>query len=103
MSDATYNMLREAVRNKQQVLCRYQGYDREMCPHVLGLKAGREKVLSFQFGGDSSKGLPPEGEWRCMFVEQIEHVTLRPGAWHTSHSHTRPQTCVDEIDVEVPY
>lgn len=102
MSDA-YAVLRHAIENRLQVTCNYRGYYREMCPHVLGLKRSREQVLSFQFGGESSSGLPPDGEWRCMVVAEIEDAQSRAGEWHTSHRHTQPQTCVDEIDVEVPY
>lgn len=103
MSGEVYALLREAVLNQNQVTCNYHGLHREICPHVLGTKNGQLKVLSFQFAGESSKGLPPEGEWRCMFVERIENAEMRPGKWHTSHSHTQPQRCVDQIDVEVPY
>ena len=62
---------------------------------------GREKLLGFQFAGESSKGLPPGGEWRCMFIDQIEEVEARDGQWHTRDDHLQPQTCVDEIDYEV--
>ena len=99
----SYAVLRAAILNKQQVTCMYQGYGREMCPHVLGAKNGQDKVLSFQFGGESSRGLPPGGEWRCMFVDEITGAQTHDGPWHTGQSHTQPQTCVDAIDVEVPY
>jgi hypothetical protein len=94
-------MIRIAMEQMQQVICMYQGRHREICPHTLGTKNGREKVLGFQFGGESSKGLPPGGEWRCMFVDEISHVETRAGDWHTRDDHLRPQTCVDEIDLEV--
>ena len=103
MPDGAYAVLREAILNEQQVTCVHNGYHRELCPHVLGIKNGREQVLSFQFAGESSRGLPPGGEWRCMRVQDIQNAELRDGPWHTSQSHTQPQTCVDEIDVEVSY
>ena len=103
MSDGAYEVFRQAVLSKSQVTCTYHGFHRELCPHVLGTKEGREKVLSFQFAGESSTTLPPEGEWRCMFVDEVMGAEARDGPWHTGQSHTRPQTCVDEIDVEVAY
>lgn len=99
----TYGMLRNAIINKRQVTCSYQGHYREMCPHVLGHKDGDAQVLSYQFGGQSRSGLPAGGEWRCMKVAEIEDVTVQEGDWYTGHTHTQPQTCVDQVDVEVSY
>lgn len=101
MPSNQYSAIRAAMQNRLQVTCVYQGRYREICPHTLGYKGGQEKVLAFQFAGESSKGLPPEGEWRCMFVEQIEQITTREGPWHTRDDHLRPQTCVDDIELEV--
>ena len=101
MASSTFETIRQAMQNRQQVTCTYQGRHREICPHTLGYKNGQEKVLGFQFAGDSSKGLPPGGEWRCMFIEQIEQVAVQDGPWHTRDDHLRPQTCVDDIVEEV--
>ena len=99
-SSQTYQTLRVAVQNRQSADVRYKGHIRKVCPHTLGLKNGREKVLTYQYGGGSSSGLPPGGEWRCMFVEDIESITLTDDGWHTDHNHSQPQTCVDVIDIE---
>jgi len=100
----SYAVLRDAIVNKKQVSCIYRGLVREICPHVIGTgKDGRETVLSFQFAGGSSKGLPPGGEWRCMRVDEMSQVSSRTGPWHTGDNHSRPQTCVKQIDVEVSF
>lgn len=97
----TYALLRQAVLERKQVTCIYQGLHREICPHCIGQgKRGEQKVLSFQFAGSSSKGLPPGGQWRCMDVADISNVVLRDGEWHTGHSHLKPQTCVKTVDVQ---
>ena len=98
-----YTELRNAIQNKQQVSCIYHGLPREICPHVIGTKNGQSKVLAYQFGGRSSRGLPPDGEWRCMFVDEITNVSVANGEWYTAENHSKPQTCVDEIDLEVAY
>lgn len=98
---ATYDLLRQAILDGKQVVFTYKGYQREACAHVIGRKNGLEKVLVFQHGGGSSSGLPPGGEWRCAFISEIENVQLRDGPWFSRDSHKRPQTCVDDIDVEV--
>ncbi len=66
-------------------------------------KDGSEMVLSYQFAGQSSTGLPPGGEWRCMRVADISDATSRTGQWHTGDNHSRPQMCVKIIDVEVQF
>lgn len=101
MPSGNFMAVRVAMQNKQQITCMYHGFQREICPHTLGYKRGREKVRGFQFAGGSSKGLPPGGEWRCMFIDEITQVQARDGDWHTRDDHLRPQTCVDEIDLEV--
>jgi hypothetical protein len=95
-----YSIVRQAILDKDQIVATYQGHRRELCPHVIGTKGGRRQALFFQFGGSSSSGLPPGGEWRCMPIDGLGDVTSRSGQWHTG-AHTRPQTCVDDVDVEV--
>ena len=102
MPSATYKLIRSAMERKQQITCLYQGYTREICPHSIGLgKANEEKTLGFQFAGGSSKGLPVGGQWRCMDVNGMFDVRARDGDWHSGGFHTRPQTCVKLIDLEV--
>jgi len=102
MSD-NYDLIREAILNKKQIAATYQNLRRELCPHTLGWKNGYRKALFFQFAGDSNRGLPPEGEWRCVFVDGLSNIELHDGPWHTGTNHSRPQTCVDEIEVEVAF
>jgi hypothetical protein len=99
----SYQVLRQAIIDRKQVTCIYQGLPREVCPHVIGKKRGKNHVLVFQFGGQSSRGLPPGGEWRCMDPDTVTNAALRDGPWHTGDSHLKPQTCVDQIDVEISY
>ncbi|MBB3777503.1 hypothetical protein FHY16_000224 [Xanthomonas campestris] len=105
MSSSVYNIVRNAVLNKQQVFAIYKGYPREMCPHVIGMKNGREKALFYQFGGTSSSGkdvaIDSPQNWRCLFLDELTDVTAREGRWYTAGNHSSEQTCVDDIDVEV--
>jgi len=63
MPSATYQLFREAILSAKQITCDYQGYHRELCPIILGHTLGRERALVFQFGGQSSQGLSPGGNW----------------------------------------
>jgi hypothetical protein len=102
MSDA-YSLVRQAILDKDQITATYKGHLREMCPHAIGMKNGRPQALFFQFGGTSSSGLPPDGEWRCIPIEGLDDIVIEAGEWHTAPNHSQPQTCVDVIDVEVAY
>lgn len=105
MSSSVYDVIRNAIANKQQVTATYQEHVRELCPHVIGTKNGREQALFYQFGGTSSKGpiTPDQGAWRCLSIEELSNVSTRNGEWFTGANHSRPQTCVDNIDLEVNF
>lgn len=102
-----YQTIRQAILEKKQVVAMYDGLRREMCPHVIGTKNGREQALFYQFGGQSSQEVFPVDHpqayrnWRCMFIDQLTLVEVRGGPWYSISPHTRPQTCVDQVDVEV--
>lgn len=102
MASATYSLFRKAILGEKQVACVYQGKHREVCPLVIGHSHGKEKVLVFQFAGDTSTGpLPPGGAWKCMFVANVREAHLRDGAWHEGKSHKRTQVCVRDVDLDI--
>jgi hypothetical protein len=104
MASNVYQIVRDAIVNKRQIVERYNDFVREMCPHCIGKgKNGQEMALFFQFAGGSKSGLPPEGEWRCIDLRELTDVTAREGQWHTDDSHKKSQTCVKQIDVEVAH
>lgn len=96
-----YDEIRQAIVNKQQVHCLYNGYYRECCPHAIGFTNGIPRVLVYQFAGASSKGLPIGGEWRCLDIPGMQRVSIIPGSWFTGARHTKPQTCVKQVDLDI--
>jgi hypothetical protein len=104
MNGTAYEIVRDAIVNRKIVTATYRGKKRVLCPHVIGTKNGRRQALFYQFAGESSSGLGPDGDpenWRCMFLDELSAVTAEVGDWHTAPNHSRPQTCVGQIDVEV--
>ena len=98
----TSSIIRRAILDKLQVVATYKGLRREMCPHAIGVKKGKVHALFYQFAGESSSGLPPDGEWRCLVVDELSNVSVLEGAWHTSPNYSiERQTCIDDVDVEV--
>ncbi|HVX30681.1 MAG TPA: hypothetical protein VHA53_09400 [Nitrolancea sp.] len=101
MASATYGLFRAAILGRKQIICIYQHRYRELCPHVLGHSDGQEKALTFQFAGESTSGLPPGGEWRCIFLAHVQEARIRTGDWHTGSVHTTRQVCVGVVDLDV--
>ena len=102
MPSATHALLLDAMREKRQVLCTYQGHQREICPIMLGRTGLEEKVLVFQFGGTTSKGpMPPPGEWKCFRISEIENAVLRDGRWHAGTEHSAASSCMKMVEYDV--
>lgn len=99
-----YRLVRTAVVNKRPIRAVYQGRQRWLCPHRLGRNhQGQIRVLGYQYGGESVSGLQAAGSpenWRCLALEKLSRVELLEGAWHSAPNHSRPQTCVAEVDVD---
>jgi hypothetical protein len=98
---AVFTLFHRAILGRQQVTCRYQGHYREACPYILGHKDGKEKALVYQFGGQSSRGLPLGGEWRCLALADVRYAAVRDGQWYGDAKHSRTQRCVDDVFVDV--
>jgi hypothetical protein len=98
---STYQLFVEAMADKKQVVCEYEGYPRELCPIIVGHSKGQEKALTFQFGGRSRSGLPAAGEWRCLWLSKVRNVRLRDGPWLSGTRHGQPQGCVDDVEFDV--
>jgi hypothetical protein len=98
---AVFALIHRAILDRQQITCRYKGHYREFCPHILGHTGGREVALVFQFGGESSRKLPAKGEWRCIYLSEIEAAHTREGRWHSGSSHRKSQRCVASVYVDV--
>ena len=106
MPSAAYDIIRSAIVAKQQVFATYHGYSRELCPHTIGTTTGVERVLCYQFGGNSSQGrIVPDSpdNWRCMNIGEMVNITVADGPWHSVSPHTKPQSCIGVVDLEVSH
>jgi hypothetical protein len=99
MPSATYTLFRNAILGEEQVVCRYGGRFRALCPHIIGTnKRGDEVVLAWQLGGESSGPLP---QWRCLKLAGVSNARTRESHWHEGGSHQTTQTCVSDIDLDI--
>jgi hypothetical protein len=99
-----YRLVRTAVVSKRPIRAIYHRCERWFCPHRLGRnREGQTRVLCYQYRGESVSGLRAAGSpsnWRCIAVENLSGVELLEEMWHTAPNHSRPQTCVAEVDVD---
>jgi hypothetical protein len=92
---AAWGVLEEALRTRRPVALRYHDRERLTCPHVLGFKSGRARVLCYQAAGATSAGrLPadPTQRWRNLFLDEIEAAVLTDGTWQTAANYTPATT-----------
>jgi uncharacterized protein len=101
MPSSTFRLFHRAILDRKQITCVQGARYREVCPHVLGHKNGREAALVYQFAGESTSKLPPGGEWRCFYLDGVSDAKARAGRWHTGNRHRSVQTCVDVVYVDV--
>jgi WYL domain len=102
---AAWAVLAQAIEERHTVRARYHGHERLLCPHALGWKNGRAKVLAYQSAGSTSSGLLPQASrdrWRSLFVDEIEDPTIVPDApWNTADNYTAHSNGIEEMEVLV--
>jgi hypothetical protein len=103
--EPVHAQVRSAIIHRRPIAAFYRGRTRLLCPHLLGWNRQRRlQVLCYQYGGDSETGLKPAGasdNWRCLAVENLTNVELIDGTWQTAENHSRPQNCIDQVELDV--
>ena len=97
-------VLQHGLITRTPVHVHYHGHERLLCPHALGFKNGRAKVLSYQAAGSTSNTtLPhdPRQRWRSMFTDEIEDPTITNATWETADNYTPTHNGIDQLDIEI--
>jgi hypothetical protein len=103
----TFELLARALVERRPVRARYHGHDRVLCPHLLGWKNGRAKLLAYQSAGATSTGaLPvkPEQRWRSLFLDEIKDAVITADlSWESCENYSPVATnCVDRVAFVLP-
>src|SRR5690242_197721 len=102
MASATYNLFLEAMRQRRQIVCVYQGHRRAVCPILLGRTGLEEESLVYQFAGATSDGLvKPGGDWKCLRLADVREIVLREGSWHAGEGHSTRAVCMKMVEYDV--
>jgi hypothetical protein len=100
-----WELLQHAISEHKTVRAIYHGHERLLCPHLLGWRHGRAKLLAYQASGTTSTGPPnadPRQRWRSMFVDEIEQVVIATDRWQTAPNYTPTVAGIDLIEVATP-
>src|SRR5258708_10261758 len=88
-----YRLIWTAIARKQPISAIYKGLPRLFCPHRLGRnRVGQPRVLCYQYGGQSERGLGPIGSpenWRCVVFEKLRRGEVWWGSWVASPRRNR--------------
>lgn len=101
----TWTVLARALQERRPVRARYHGAERTLCPHALGSKNGRAKVLVYQAAGTTSHGpltSDTSQRWRSMFVDEVEAADIIDVPWETAANYSLDTNCFDSLDIAVP-
>lgn len=97
-------VLEAALITRRPVRARYHGTERLLCPHALGWKGGRPKVLAYQAPGATTTDVAmtvTHQQWRSMFVDEIEDPILTDDQWQTADNYTPRSTGIDTLVIAV--
>ena len=99
---SVHGILRFAIWCRRPVEMLTAGHLRQVCPHALGHKDSRLKVLVFQVSGESSSGLPSGGAWRSFFLDDIASAKIIDGPWRSDRNQVaKIEASFDHVDLEV--
>jgi WYL domain len=101
----TWDLLEQALRQRRPVWACYHGQDRLLCPHALGWKNGRAKVLAYQADGTTTAGPLPTGttqRWRSLFIDQIKDLRITDETWETADNYSYSRSnCIDQLALAI--
>ena len=101
---AVWESLETALRARRPVHLCYHGRPRLISPHALGWKTGRPMLLGYQTS-DPDTAVDPRHQWRCMYIDEIEHVAPADTQtiWATANNYnpTHPFNTIDHVTIAV--
>ena len=100
MPSRIYRIFAHAVANRLPLVCLYNGYQRHICPVILGHSGNQEKALVWQFGGETSEGPLRRADWKCFDLANVSDPTGGNGSWQSGLSHLQAQNCVKDVDYD---
>ena len=92
-----WNILHQAISQRRAIRARYHDHQRVLCPHALGWKNGRPKVLAYQTAILDHTSTTDSSGWRSMFVDEIENPLITGDQWQSADNYTPHTTGIDTL------
>lgn len=97
-----WDLIRRAIEQRKTIKARYHGSDRLLCPHLLGWRGGRAKLLSYQpTAATAAAAYDPRQRWRSMFVDELEDLAITDAPWTTAANYTANAIGIDIIEIAI--
>ena len=78
----SYELIRDAIRNRISLTANYEHYVRFFSPHLLGKNSGDVLiVVAYQYAGGRRGGLRAAGDWVSFTVAGLSNVTRNADKW----------------------
>ena len=97
-------ILEQAIRGRKCVTGLHRGTERHFAPHAIGFTSEQAPAgVGVQDRGETSRQVPPRGEWRCLHLRDLSDLRLNDHRWRTLPNYSLvEQTCLKEIALAVP-
>jgi predicted DNA-binding transcriptional regulator YafY len=98
----TWATIETALRQRRPLNLSYHGRQRLISPHALGIKNNRAMLLAYQTNNPTN---PADPQWRCMYLDQIDHITLAHPThqWQTADTYNpdHPFPNIDHLTIAI--
>ena len=101
MPSSTYELFVKAMVEEKQVSCVLKRLPRVLSVIILGHTDGKERALTWQTGGESSKPLPPPGAWRAVTLAEVTDASLLDSKLRRGTRKSGTQHWVVDVDLDV--
>ena len=102
MTDAprppAWAVLEAALLRRCPVQATYHDRTRLLCPHAIGWKNGRPKVLAYQIDTTTD----PRHHWRSMFIDEIHDAVVTTHPWQTATNYSPDTNGITELHLRIP-
>jgi len=89
----------QAIREKRLLELQYEGYTRRVAPHIYGIDAGGEELLScYEVWGASDGG---DAGWRSLRLAEITDLRLTSKRFAARPEHQRGEAPIARVFCQV--
>jgi predicted DNA-binding transcriptional regulator YafY len=97
--NTTFNLIDQAIKNKNVITFTYDGYQRTAEPHHYGILNDKDQLHAYQIGGESKSRKPVN--WKNFEIGKIKELILTNDTFEVRSSHHPSGSKYSEIKKSV--